>query len=192
MLFFYKKVYFIYYLFITLQKYFLYMKFSVLSVATLLTLVSCQDKTVYIDNTKLLNDYQEKKDLEAALQQKIDAYSKKRDSISRTFQMEAQLFESQAQGLAPAVAQKKYNELMQKSQILQQDLMQEERNIQAESQTKMDSLLTKVKKFVKEYGKNKGYTFILGANEGGSVLYGADEKNITDEVVKALNEKYKK
>lgn len=168
------------------------MKRTFLSVMILLTFVSCQDKVMYVDNTKLLNEYQEKIDLENSLQKKIDAYSRKRDSISRVFQLEAQQFESQAQSLGQAVAQKKYNELMQKSQMLQQHLMQEEQAIQSESQSKMDTLLTKVKKFVKEYGKNKGYTYILGANEGGSVLYGTDTKNITDDVVKALNDNYKK
>ena len=168
------------------------MKRIFLSVTVLLIFVSCQDKVMYVDNTKLLNEYQEKKDLENSLQKKIDTYSRKRDSLSRAFQIEAQQFESQAQSLGQAIAQKKYNELMQKSQMLQQHLMQEEQAIQAESQSKMDTLLTKVKKFVKDYGKNKGYTYILGANEGGSVLYGDDTKNITDDVVKALNETYKK
>ena len=56
----------------------------------------------------------------------------------------------------------------------------------------MDSLLSKVKKTIKEYGKDKGYSFILGANDGGSVLYGKDNKDITEDVVKYLNSKYKK
>lgn len=168
------------------------MKIPFLSAMALFTLVSCQDKVMYVDNTKLLNDYQEKKDLEASLQTKIDAYSRKRDSLSRAFQLEAQQFENEAQGLGQAVAQKRYNELMQKSQALQQHLLQEEQAIQGESQSKMDTLLTKVKKFVKDFGKSKGYTYILGANEGGSVLYGDDSKNVTDQVVKALNEAYKK
>lgn len=168
------------------------MKIPFLSAVAFLMLASCQDKVMYVDNTKLLNEYQEKKDLESMLQSKIDAYSRKRDSLSRVFQLEAQQFESQAQSLGQALAQKKYNELMQKSQILQQHLMQEEQAIQSESQSKMDTLLTKVKKFVKKYGKDKGYTYILGANEGGSVLYGDDTKNITDDVVKALNNSYKK
>jgi len=43
----------------------------------------------------------------------------------------------------------------------------------------------------KEYGKQKGYTFILGANDGGSVLYGADNKDITKEVTEYLNNQYK-
>ena len=80
---------------------------------------------------------------------------------------------------------------MQKSQILQQHLQQEEERLQLESQTQMDSLLSKVKKNIKEYGKQKGYTFILGANDGGSVLYGADNKDILKKLLNNLNNQYK-
>jgi len=52
-------------------------------------------------------------------------------------------------------------------------------------------LVKKVKSFVKEYGKDNGYTYILGANEAGSVLYGEEKKDITKEVLKVLNESYK-
>ena len=168
------------------------MKKIIISGVIILGLTSCQDKIAFVDNTKLLNEYQEKKDIESRLKEQISKYEQKRDSISRAFQIEAQDFDSQARNLAQNVAQKRYNELMQKSQMLQQHLQQEEQKIQLESQTQMDSLLTKVKKFIKNYGKEKGYTFILGANEGGSVLYGNEQKDITDEMVKSLNEGYSK
>lgn len=167
------------------------MKKLILTGVALLALTACTDKVAFVDNSKLLNDYQEKKDIEANLKGQISAYERKRDSISMAFQTEARAFDAQAKTLPQNIAQKKYNELMQKSQILQQHLQQEEQKIQMESQTQMDSLLSKVKKNIKEYGKQKGYTFILGANDGGSVLYGTDNKDITKEVTEYLNNQYK-
>ena len=167
------------------------MKKLILTGVALLALTACNDKVAFVDNSKLLNDYQEKKDIEAKLKGQISAYERKRDSISMAFQTEARAFDAQAKTLPQNVAQKKYNELMQKSQILQQHLQQEEQKIQMESQTQMDSLLSKVKKNIKEYGKQKGYTFILGANDGGSVLYGTEKKDITKEVTEYLNNQYK-
>ena len=167
------------------------MKKLLLTGVALLALTACTDKVAFVDNSKLLNDYQEKKDIEAKLKGQISAYERKRDSISMAFQTEARAFDAQAKTLPQNVAQKKYNELMQKSQILQQHLQQEEQKIQMESQTQMDSLLSKVKKNIKEYGKQKGYTFILGANDGGSVLYGTEKKDITKEVTEYLNNQYK-
>lgn len=167
------------------------MKKLILTGVALLALTACTDKVAFVDNSKLLNDYQEKKDIEAKLKGQISAYERKRDSISMAFQTEARAFDAQAKTLPQNVAQKKYNELMQKSQILQQHLQQEEQKIQMGSQTQMDSLLSKVKKNIKEYGKQKGYTFILGANDGGSVLYGTEKKDITKEVTEYLNNQYK-
>ena len=167
------------------------MKKLILTGVALLALTACTDKVAFVDNSKLLNDYQEKKDIEARLKGQIRTYERKRDSISMAFQTEARAFDAQAKTLPQNVAQKKYNELMQKSQILQQHLQQEEQKIQMESQTQMDSLLSKVKKNIKEYGKQKGYTFILGANDGGSVLYGSEKKDITKEVTEYLNNQYK-
>jgi len=167
------------------------MKKLILTGVALLALTACTDKVAFVDNSKLLNDYQEKKDIEAKLKGQISAYERKRDSISMAFQTEARAFDAQAKTLPQNVAQKKYNELMQKSQILQQHLQQEEQKIQMESQTQMDSLLSKIKKNIKEYGKQKGYTFILGANDGGSVLYGTEKKDITKEVTEYLNNQYK-
>ncbi|GIJ94870.1 OmpH family outer membrane protein [Capnocytophaga stomatis] len=168
------------------------MKKIIIGGFAIVTLTACQDKIAFVDNSKLLNEYQEKKDIESKLKEQISKYEKKRDSISQAFQAEAKAFDVEARNLPQNVAQKRYNELMQKSQILQQHLQQEEQKIQIESQTQMDSLLNKVKKSVKEYGKQKGYNFILGANDGGSVLYGDDKKDITNEVIKHLNENYKK
>ena len=167
------------------------MKKLILTGVAMLALTACTDKVAFVDNSKLLNDYQEKKDIEAKLKGQISAYERKRDSISMAFQTEARAFDAQAKTLPQNVAQKKYNELMQKSQILQQHLQQEEQKIQMESQTQMDSLLSKVKKNIKEYGKQKGYTFILGANDGGSVLYGTEKKDITKEVTEYLNNQHK-
>ena len=54
----------------------------ILGVALMLSLASCQQgqKIAFVDNSKLLDDYQEKKDLEALLKGKIDKYQHKRDS----------------------------------------------------------------------------------------------------------------
>ena len=52
--------------------------------------------------------------------------------------------------------------------------MAEEHAIQEESRTKMDTLLKKVKNFIKEYGKKNDYDFILGANDGLSVHFGKE------------------
>jgi outer membrane protein len=86
-------------------------------------------------------------------------------------------------------AEEEYQALVQKKQRQDFQLSNEEKGLQREGQVKLDSIVTEVKEFVKEYGESNGYTFILGANEAGSVMYGAKANDITDEVLEALNGK---
>ncbi|MEH6679552.1 MAG: OmpH family outer membrane protein [Sediminicola sp.] len=168
------------------------MKKIILGLA-LLGAVSCnQDKIAYVDNVKLMNEYQEKKDMEANYKTKADALNKKRDSISQAFQMEAQDFQTKAEKLSQSEAQQQYQSLQQRGQMIGQQLQQQEQQLQMASQTEMDTIISKVKKQIKAYGKDNGYTYILGGGEGGSVLYGDDTKNITAEILELLNKNYKK
>ena len=50
--------------------------------------------------------------------------------------------------------------------------------------------MEKVKDFVAEYGKENGYTYIFGSNESANIMYAKDGLDITDEIVKKLNESY--
>lgn len=157
------------------------------------TLASCQqDKIAFVDITKLINEYQEKIDIEAQFKTKADKFQKRADSLSKAFQGEAMAFESQSKSLSQTAAQEQYGALMQKRQAMGQQLQAEELQIQQEGQTEMDTLVKKIKTFIKDYGEKNQYTFILGANEAGSVLYGEKSKDITEQVLKEINEAYKK
>ena len=73
-----------------------------------------------------------------------------------------------------------------------QQLQQEEQQLQLEGQTEMDSLVNKVKKEIKSFGKTNAYSYILGGGDGGSVLYGTDANELTAQITKILNDNYKK
>lgn len=166
---------------------------NVVVVFLMLVVVSCQQEKIgFVDNVKLMEQYQEKIDVEAGFKVKADALTKKRDSISQAFQMEAQAFQVKAQKLSQAKAQEEYGAMQQKGQMIGQQLQQEDQQLQLLGQTEMDSIISKVKKEVKAYGKANGYSYILGGGDGGSVLYGSDANDLTAEIVKILNDKYKK
>lgn len=53
------------------------------------------------------------------------------------------------------------------------------------------SVLKQINQYIQEYGKQHGYTYILGADGNGSIMFADDEKNITEEVLTYLNDRYK-
>ena len=164
-------------------------KLVVLAIA--LTAMACQQNKIgYVDSVKIMDDYQEKIDVEARFKTKADAMGRKRDSISQAFQMELQQFQSKAQSMLQQSAQEEYAQLQQRGQQIGQRLQQEEQQLQQNSQTQMDSLVKKVKNEIRAYGKANGYTYILGGGEGGSVIYGDDANDVTNEILKILNDKY--
>ena len=169
------------------------MKKGIVLFIVALTAVACQQNKIgYVDNVKLMDGYQEKIDVEAKFKTKVEALTKKRDSISQAFQLELQAFQAKAQKMSQKNAQEEYGLLQQKGQFVGQQLQQEEQQLQQQSQTEMDSLVSKVKKEIKAYGASNGYTYILGGGDGGAVLYGQDANNLTEGVLKILNDKYKK
>ena len=169
------------------------MKKLVVVLTGLVLLVSCeQAKIGYVDNVKLMDTYQEKIDIEAKFKTKTDALAKKRDSISQAFQFEAQAFQAKAEKMSQSKAQEEYQLMQQRGQFIGQQLQQEEQTLMAAGQVEMDSVVSSVKKAVKAYGKTNKYSYILGGGDGGSVLYGTEDNDLTDEVVKILNAGYTK
>ncbi|WP_299114886.1 OmpH family outer membrane protein [uncultured Winogradskyella sp.] len=163
-----------------------------LIIATSFSSCQKQEKVAFIDNGKVINDYQMKIDLEEEFKAKDEAFKKKTDSIGQAFQIEAQAFNLAAAKMSKKAQQEKYQELGQKQQILQQQIQYEQQIMQQAFNTEMDSVILKVNDFVEDYGKSNGYTFIFGKNQAGSVLYGEEAKDITEIVIKAINDSYSK
>jgi outer membrane protein len=156
-----------------------------------LFLMSCQQAKIgYVDNVKLMDGYQKKKDVESAYQIKSEAFTRKRDSISQAFQIEAQDLQNKSEGMSESKAQEAFTQLQQRGQMVGQQLQQEEQQLQRTGQLKMDSVVREVRKTIKEFGKTNGYSFILTGGEGGSVLYGEEAADVTDAVLKLLNASY--
>ncbi|WP_026754347.1 OmpH family outer membrane protein [Sediminibacter sp. Hel_I_10] len=159
-----------------------------------LVLASCQEqqKIAFVDNGEVINAYQEKIDIEAKYDVKDKAFQKRTDSIGRAFQTEAQGFQAKAESMSQQEQQEQYQALGQKQQMLQQQFQMEQQQLTKEFNVEIDSVLSHVKTFVADYGKKNGYTFILGKNEAGSVMFGDDDKDISKEIIEALNADYKK
>ena len=167
------------------------MKKILLGLTCLVLATSCkQEKIGYVDNIQLMDDYQEKIDIEAKFKIRAEALTKKRDSISQAFQIEAQAFQLKAQKMSQTKAQEEYAVFQQKGQFMGQQLQQEDQMLQQEGQIEMDSVVSNVKKQIQAYGKANGYTFILGGGDGGSVLYGTEANDLTAQIVKKLNNNY--
>ncbi|WP_220761269.1 OmpH family outer membrane protein [Flavobacterium sp. UMI-01] len=147
-------------------------------------------KTAYVDTSELMKNYTEAKDLEAKYKAQSEEKGRQLEAEINRFKQDASSFQQQAQANGQEWAQKRAAELQKREQQLgyaQQALAQQ---LQQDSGVEMDSLVSGVKKFIKEYGKKNGYTYIYGTGDVASILYAEDKLDITKEIIKALNDKY--
>lgn len=148
-------------------------------------------KTAYVDTSKLMEESTEAKDIEAKYKAKSEEMGARLEAEGKKLQAEAESFRRNAMANGQAWAQQKGAELQQRDQQLQyaqQGMLQQ---LQQESGQEMDSLVKKYKKMFKEYGKQKGYDYIYGTGDVASVLYAKEEYDITKEIIKMVNDKYK-
>lgn len=168
------------------------MKKVILLVFGAVVLSSCnQEKTAYVDNTQLIQDFKEMKSTEAKFTKKSEKLKKELDSVAQQFQLEVQQYQKQSVSLSSAEKQEKESMLMQKQQQLQRQQQMQSNQLREESDVVIDSLITKVKDFVADYGEKNGYTYIFGSNESANIMYAKEGRDITEEVLKALNESAK-
>ncbi|WP_178991335.1 OmpH family outer membrane protein [Winogradskyella schleiferi] len=168
------------------------MKKIILSLAVLIFAASCQEqeKIAFIDNGKVINDYQMKIDIEDKFKTQNENFSKQRDSIAKTYQMEMQSIQQRLATMSPQKQQEESQAFSQKWQPVQQQMQMQQQQMEQMFTTEMDSVISKMNKFVEDYGKKNGYTFILGKNQAGSVVYGNEANDITEGVIEAINESY--
>lgn len=174
------------------------MKKSLVIIALAFSIISCNNKsgevkeikTAYVDTSKLLEEYTEAKDIEAKYKAKSDEMGKELEAEVTRFKSDAANFQKNAQANGQAWAQENGARLQKREQELsyaQQGMLQQ---LQQESGVEMDTLVKNVKKFIKVYGKEKGFAYIYGTGEAASILYAEDKYDITKEIVKLLNDKY--
>ncbi|WP_345741546.1 OmpH family outer membrane protein [Salegentibacter mishustinae] len=163
----------------------------ILVVAVLLT--SCdQEKTAYVDTTKLIQEYKEMKDVEADFTSKSDSVKRQLDSIARGFQQEVQAYQQEMNSMSQAQRQEKEQELMQKQQRIQQQQQMQGSRLREQSDAVIDSIVDNVKDYVADYGEENGYTYIFGSNESANIMYAKDGKDLTQEILDNLNKTYNK
>ncbi len=141
-----------------------------------LLMCSCNTRNIlYINPNKLLQGYHGATTQHELFQAKARDWQLRLDSLGT---------ELQALNQAPAATRAaKEQQLLRYREAIQQ-------RAQQENQRLTQAVLAELNAYLQQYGKEKGYTFILGATESGNIVYAAPEADITDDVLKGLNAQY--
>lgn len=122
------------------------------------------------------------KNAERDLQKRIQNYAVKEEKFVKQYK---------AGLLSANEAQKKQQDLQAEAAKLQEYKRSVEEGLISITQEKNEELFNKVTDFLKEYNKEKGYSYIFRHGIGSPLLITDEAHNITDAVIKGLNEAYK-
>jgi outer membrane protein len=174
------------------------MKKTITALAILFTFIACEKatekndfKTAYIDTSKLMDESVEAKDIAEKYKEKAKVMGNQLEAEVNRWKSDAANFQKNAQANGQVWAQQKGAELQKREQQLSYAQEAMLRQLQQENGVEMDSLVSGYKKNIKEYGKEKGYDYIYGTGESNAVLYAKDSYDITKDIIKIVNNKYK-
>lgn len=156
------------------------------------TVLKTTNNIAYVNNSKLLIGFSESnkinKEYEIAKKKYQDNLETIEDSVKQHMDLMSKEYDKSTT--------RKKTELQTKLRQLNQDLNRYretgKRSINEEHQKKMAEVVKKINTYVADYGKEHKYDFILGTTAGGNIMYSNDSKfDITADIVKGLNERYK-
>jgi len=155
---------------------------------------SAQSKIVYINIDTLLANYTQSKELNEAYLKKVEEKRTELNVKMRQLAKENEEFQRKLNNngfLTRERANEAYTELAIKNENLQRLQQETQENLAREQREMNQKLLDVFMRFFQEYNKSKGYEMILSTTVGGTVFYAEQGYDITQDVLKQLNERYK-
>jgi len=139
---------------------------------------------VYVELESVYNNFDMKKELET----KLTNVQQMRKSILDSMKIKLNAF-------SMSIKSPKEVKAIQDFQIRKQEYLAKKQNFDEDNQNTTQAYTAQIWKqinqYAKDYGKSHEYTVILGGDGEGTLMYADETKNITTEIIKYINERYK-
>ncbi|MFA5388718.1 MAG: OmpH family outer membrane protein [Candidatus Omnitrophota bacterium] len=143
-----------------------------------------QGKIGYIDLSRAFDEYQKTKDFDKELEGKGDMKQQEREKLVqdiRKMREELELLNKSAREKKETDIESKIKSLQEFDQEAKTDLTKDRDNM-------VKDILKEMGDVIKEYGEKNGYSIIVNDRV---LLYGDAGMDLTNEIIKILNDKYK-
>lgn len=152
----------------TLNRFLLILYPSLLIILAAYLLFIQKDRTAFFYNQKVFDQFKGKLELETKLKKQRETDEAKLDSLAKLIQAGR----NDLSGL--------YNENLNRATQTQQEL----------SARYTNDIWKYINDEVAKFGEENGYDYILGATGSGSLMYADSSRDVTNDVIKYINQKY--
>lgn len=150
-----------------------------------MSIAQSEGKIGFVDLSRSFDEYQKTKDLDKDLESKGDAKQEQREKLVkdiRKMREELELMNDKARG-------KKEQDIEAKIKALQDFDQDAKAMLTKERDDMVRDILKEMNTVIQEYGASQGYSIILNDRV---LLYGDKAIDLTDEIIKILNNRYNK
>lgn len=145
-----------------------------------------QKKLVYVELRKVFSEFEMSKTYD----QKMKSVSQSRkailDSLAVNLKAESRMLQTEQVKSGPKLETFLYD----KETYIQKQKQFDEDN-RAMQETYNGEITKQLNQYIKDYGEKNNYDLILGAEGSGVLMYAKGKLEITDEIIKYVNERYK-
>lgn len=142
-------------------------------------------KTAYITNAKLYSEFQLSKELDA----QINKVQLARQAIIDSLGLQLEALERKVRGKeATDFEVQEFNQIRNEYGLKQQQFAEDNTMLVQQYQGQISNQLNQ---YLKDFTEEKGYDYIFGATNDGSLMGAKEKYDITDVVLNYVNERYK-
>ena len=163
---------------------------SLIALVVALIALADQKKIVYVDSLKLISNYKGAKVAKQAYELKASVWRANLDTLMAELNREIAKYEKDK--VKMSAREKKLSEELIASK---QQQLQSYQQVTADNAAKEDKEITgkvfsEINDFLKQYGEEKGYEFIMAATNAGNIVFAKKGNDITEEVLEKMNADY--
>lgn len=131
------------------------------------------------------------KDVNAELSKEEDKINGELRRLQKMYNDKISEYQKQAQSMSQIESERANKDILQLQETIRGKQQEMDQKYQDLQMRKKQEIKTKIEDYLKEYNKTRGYSYIL-AYEPGIIFYRDTMYNITGDLVKGLNDQYKK
>jgi len=150
-----------------------------------------EKKIAYIDTARLMVGFSEANIIEKEIKTEDDKWQKQYKEIQDSVQASMNIMSKEYDNASNARKKELQDILSARNQQMNNFKQAKIRQIETLRQEKMKGIVEKINVYVSEYGKKNKYDIIFGTASGNIVYANQNAMDITENIIKGLNERYK-
>jgi len=147
-------------------------------------------RIAYFDMDSIERNYEYLKNVKNELKAKEGELNGQLNTLKSKYMSKVTKFQQEAQTMTQERQGTMQQDLLQEQKVIQNKEQAINSELQDESFRKMQNVNKTIEDFLKEFNKNKEYAYVLGY-QSGTIYYKDPRYDITNAVLKGLNENYK-